>query len=88
MKHAPAKSNGPELFLSHADLRKSGVSSADLRRGVPPGVLVWPLCGSVRAHIAEALAEAGFDARMAIMVRESRSPGGFLLTECRDVAVA
>jgi hypothetical protein len=71
------------LFLSHAQLRRYGLSSADLRRGVPPGALEWPLRGEVRARLAPVLSEAGFPARSAITVRESRKPAGFELADAR-----
>ena len=65
------------LFLSHARLRKFGVSSADLRRGVAPGSFSWPLGAQVRLRLAPLLTEAGISERVEITVRESRSPGGF-----------
>ena len=77
--------SAPTLFLTHADLRQHGVSSADLRRGVPPGILAWPLRGQIRLKLAPLLTEAGFDERVAVSVRELRSPGGFELTALTDL---
>ena len=70
----------PTLFLTHARLRQYGVSSGDLRRGVPPGALTWPLRGQIRTQLALPLTEAGFRERTPIVVRESRNPAGFELT--------
>ena len=71
------------LFLTHPQLRRYGLSSADLRRGVPPGALEWPLRGEIRVRLAPLLTEAGFAARAAITVRESRKPAGFELADAR-----
>lgn len=70
----------PTLLLTHADLRRYGVSSADLRRGVPPGILAWPLRGEIRQKLTPLLTEARFDERAPISVRVSRNPWGFELT--------
>src|SRR5688500_17487639 len=67
----------PTLLLTHADLRQYGVSSADLRRGVPPGILAWPLRGEIRQKLTLLLTEARFDERAPISVRVSRKPWGF-----------
>jgi len=74
------------LFLTHAQLRRYGLSSADLRRGVPPGALEWPLRGEIRVRLAPLLTESGFAARAEISVRESRKPAGFELADARRLA--
>ena len=74
----PAPS-GPSLFVTHTQLRQYGLSSGDLRRGVPPGVMDWPLRSDVRLRLAPLLTEAGVGKRATIFVRELRNPPGFEL---------
>jgi len=72
--------SAPTLLLKHAEIREFGLSSSDLRRGVPPGVRDWPLCERLRVLLTPLLARAGFEERAMVSVRESRNPAGFALT--------
>ena len=80
--------SAPTLLLKHAQIREFGLSSSDLRRGVPPGVRDWPLCDRLRVLLAPFLTQAGFEEGAMVSVRESRNPAGFALTATHELLPA
>jgi len=73
-----------QRLVTYPELRDHGISSGEVRQGIPPRVVVpWPLPERARAALMVLLAQAGFNPELPIYVSESRQPPGFVVSQPR-----